>query len=106
VRDVDEARALDFPIFARGTTARTARNRIAELATDVAVAIGDVRVNPGDWAVADGSAVVFVRAADLAPVLAAAEDIARREQAICAALRSGTPIEQAMGANYERMLER
>lgn len=105
-RDVDEARALDFPIFARGATGRTARNRIAELATDVAVSIGDVTVNAGDWAIADTSAVVFVGAADIARVLAAAEDIAGREQAICNALRAGTPIEEAMGANYERMLER
>jgi regulator of RNase E activity RraA len=106
VRDVDEARALDFPIFARGTTAHTARNRIAEEASDVPVTIGDVAVNPGDWVLADATAVVFVRAADIAAVLGAAEEIARRELAICDALRAGTPIETAMGANYEHMLER
>jgi regulator of RNase E activity RraA len=106
VRDVDEARALDFPIFARGTTARTARNRIAEEASDVPVTIGDLAVKPGDWVLADATAVVFVRAGDIAAALDVAEDIARREQAICDALRAGTPIESAMGANYEQMLER
>src|SRR4051812_21576852 len=30
VRDVDEAREMDFPVFGRSGTARTARNRIAE----------------------------------------------------------------------------
>jgi regulator of RNase E activity RraA len=106
IRDVDEARALDFPIFARGTTARTARNRITEQATDVPLTIGDVSVDPGDWVVADGSAAVFIRAADIAVVLPAAEEIARREAAISDALRRGAPIEAAMGADYEHMLER
>jgi regulator of RNase E activity RraA len=48
VRDVDEARGIDFPVFARSATARTARGRIVEAATDAPIAVGDVRVPPGD----------------------------------------------------------
>ncbi|HUL82488.1 MAG TPA: RraA family protein, partial [Gammaproteobacteria bacterium] len=55
LRDVDEARALGFPVFARGLTARTARGRIVEKATGVPVTIGDVPVETGDFVVADGS---------------------------------------------------
>src|SRR5919198_3234184 len=34
VRDLDESRRLDFPVFARSATARTARGRIVETATN------------------------------------------------------------------------
>jgi 4-hydroxy-4-methyl-2-oxoglutarate aldolase len=106
VRDVDEARGLDFPIFGRAATARTARNRIVELATDVDVTIGDVTVHPGDYVLADGSAVVFFRPADAQRVLEAAETIAGRERLMAEALRSGRRITEVMGADYEHMLTR
>jgi regulator of RNase E activity RraA len=105
VRDVDEARQLDFPVFARSATARTARSRIAEEATDVQVSIGDVTVNPGDYVIADASAVVFIEAAQVVRVVEAAESIAAREAAMAAALREGKPIGEVMGANYENMLK-
>lgn len=104
VRDVDEARAYDFPIFSRGLTAFTARGRVAEAGTDVPVLIGDVTVNGGDFALADNSGVIFIAAADVERVLAAAEEIAGREAAMAKALIAGDPVSRVMGANYEHML--
>jgi 4-hydroxy-4-methyl-2-oxoglutarate aldolase len=104
VRDADEARALDFPVFGRGTTARTARNRIVEVATDGPVTIGDVTVHPGDYVVADMSAVVFLRADDAARIIEAAESIAAREAEMAKALLTGKRITEVMGINYEHML--
>jgi regulator of RNase E activity RraA len=106
VRDVDEARALDFPVFARFATARTARGRIVEAATDGPITVGDVTVNPGDYVLADGSGVVFLAAAAAARVIAAAEDIAAREVAMGRALKEGRRITEVMGADYEHMLKR
>lgn len=106
VRDVDEARDLDFPVYGRRPTARTARNRVVEAATDVPVTIGEVTVNPGDYVVADGSAVVFVAAGDIARLLEAAEAIAAREAAMAQALRAGQPVTHVMGASYEHMLNK
>ena len=105
-RDVDEAREYDFPVFARDHTARTARGRIVETATNVPVIVGDVHVAPGDYVVADGSAVVFIAAGEIDRVLAAAEAIVERERAMAAALRTGAPISQVMGASYETMLRK
>jgi regulator of RNase E activity RraA len=105
-RDIDEAREYDFAIFARSTTSRTARGRIVEVATNVAITVGDVTVNPGDFVVADGSGVVFVAHADAARVLDAAEAVLTRERAMVAALRDGTPISQVMGSGYETMLKK
>lgn len=104
VRDIDEARELAFPIYCRAITARTARGRILEAGTDVPVQVADVEVHPGDYALADASAVVFVRADRLAEVLDTAEAIAARETAMLRRLREGAPVSEVMGAEYERML--
>ena len=105
-RDIDESRQLEFPVFAKGHTARTARGRIVEVATNEPVTIGDVTVSPGDYAIADGSAVVFVSPNDILRVLEAAESIVAREKAMAEALLQGQPISRVMGANYEHMLKR
>src|SRR6185436_4797165 len=104
-RDVDEARSYDFPVFARDHTSRTARGRIVETGTNVAITVGDVVVSPGDYVVADGSAVVFVAADAIERVLETAEAIAGRERAMAASLREGAPISQVMGKSYETMLK-
>jgi regulator of RNase E activity RraA len=105
-RDVDEARMHDFAVFARDHTARTARGRIVETGTNVPITVDDIPVAPGDFVVADGSAVVFVPAQDIDRVLDAAEAIAAREAGMADALKSGTPITQVMGKNYETMLRK
>jgi regulator of RNase E activity RraA len=104
VRDIDEARQYDFAVYARGQTTRTARGRVAELATHVDITVGDVAVQDGDFVIADASGVVFIAAARIDEVLAAAEAIAAKEATMAKALLQGQPISQVMGANYEQML--
>jgi 4-hydroxy-4-methyl-2-oxoglutarate aldolase len=104
-RDLDEAIALAFPVFARSVTARTARGRVHEIATDAPIEVGGVRVAPGDTVVADGSGVAFIPAARVADVLAMAERIAAKERLMTEAIRLGQPVSQVMGADYETMLE-
>ena len=106
VRDIDDCAALEFPVFARRHTSRTARGRIVEVASGDPVTVGDIMVKPGDYVVADGSAAVFVTAEDIGRVLDTAEAIVAREEAMAQALREGKPISQVMGANYETMLKR
>jgi 4-hydroxy-4-methyl-2-oxoglutarate aldolase len=106
VRDIDEARQMEFPVYGRMLTARTARNRVAEESTDQPITVGDVTVKAGDYALADGSAVIFIAAADIEKVLQAAEDIAAREAAMAKDLHAGKKITEVMGANYEHMLQK
>lgn len=105
-RDVDESAQHDFPVFARDHTARTARGRIVEAGTNVPIVVGEIPVSPGDCVVADGSGVVFVKAAEIERVLEVAEAIADRERSMAEALRAGTPISQVMGKSYETMLKK
>lgn len=105
VRDIDEAIGYELPVFSRATTARTARARVVEKGTNVPVQIGDVTVQAGDYVVADNSAVIFIRAADIEAVLETAEVIVNKEAAMAKAILGGTPVGQVMGGNYEHMLE-
>jgi 4-hydroxy-4-methyl-2-oxoglutarate aldolase len=105
-RDLDDCRKLDFTVYARSHTARTARGRIVEVATNEPITVGDVTVTPGDYVLADASAVVFVLASEIERVVETAESIMAREDAMAQALREGKPISQVMGANYEHMLKK
>jgi 4-hydroxy-4-methyl-2-oxoglutarate aldolase len=105
-RDIDEAAELDFPVYARSVTTRTARGRIAEIASGAPVIIGGVTVAQGDYVVADRSGVVFIKESDIARVIETAAQIAAREAAMAAAARAGEPMAKVMGADYEAMLKR
>lgn len=105
VRDIDEARAYEFPVYCRSLTARTARGRVEEVEVNGPVSLGDVTVNAGDLVIADASAVVVVPAARCEAVIAVAEQIAGREAAMARDLLAGRPVTEVMGANYEHMLK-
>ena len=70
------------------------------------ILVGDVTVSPGDFVIADASAVAFVAQGEIERVLEAAESIAQREKLMEEALHSGKPISEVMGTNYENMLKR
>jgi 4-hydroxy-4-methyl-2-oxoglutarate aldolase len=105
VRDIDEARMYDFPIFTRALTATTARGRVVEHSTNAVVNAWGVTVNPGDYVIADASAVIFIAAADIEQVLEVAESIATREASMAKAILAGVPISKVMGGDYETMLK-
>jgi regulator of RNase E activity RraA len=105
-RDIDEARELAFPVFARSAVPRTARGRLVETSFNEPVRIGELTVSPGDLVLADGSGVVFIAAGRAAEVLAAAERIAAREARMKAAVLAGDPVSEVMGRDYETMLSR
>lgn len=95
-RDVDEARRLAFPVFARTAVPVTARGRIVEEAFDEPVSLGNVPVSPGDLVIADSSGVVFVPRDRAGAVLDLAEAIAARESAMAEAVLEGVSIVEVM----------
>ncbi len=105
-RDLDESRQLEFPVFASSHTARTARGRILEVSTNEPITIGGIAVSPGDFVIADASAVAFIPAREIERVLDAAEAIVAREKTMAESLLAGNPISQVMGAGYEQMLKK
>jgi regulator of RNase E activity RraA len=105
VRDIDEAIEYQFPIYSTALTAITARGRISEAGTNVPVCVWGVHVNPGDYVIADNSAVVFIPADKIEQVIDTAETIVAKEKAMADAIRSGLTISEVMGGNYENMLK-
>ena len=105
-RDIDESRALGFPVYARYATARTARGRIFEQEFDCPITVGNVEVYPGDLVIADASAVVFIKDERADEVLKAAERITAKEALMTSALKRGNPASEVMGADYESMLDK
>lgn len=105
-RDIDEAAALQFPVYGRSANARTARGRVFEQDFDCQIEIGGVPVQPGDLTLADSTGVVFVPAGVAVEVVRRAERIAERERLMVAALRRGEPITEVVGRDYEEMLDR
>src|SRR6185295_9069438 len=105
-RDLDESRQHDFPVYARDHTCTTARGRLVEVATNERITVGTVLVSAGDYVIADASAVVFIREADISRVLETAEMIVEKEKKMADAIRAGTPIGKVMGGDYESMLKR
>ena len=106
VRDIEEAQRYGLPVFTHSLTAFTARGRVVERDFDVPVQIKSVLVHPGDYVLADRSAVVFIGSGKVAEVLASAEEIASREAAMAAAISAGVPMVEVMGGAYEHLLRK
>lgn len=104
-RDIDEARDLDFVIYGRNGTPRTARGRIVELGWNEPVQISGVTVEPGDLILADGTGMVAIPLKVAEEVLNLAERIVKKEALMAQGVRSGIPVSEVMGRNYEEMLK-
>jgi regulator of RNase E activity RraA len=78
-----------FPVFTRFVTPEDCSWRWSITATQKPITVGSVRVEPGDWVVADEDGVVVVPHAVAGEVLAAAEAKAGTENEIRAAVRDG-----------------
>ena len=106
MRDLDDCIEIGFNAYARGTVVATARGRVMEEATNVMVQFGGVQVRPGDIAFGDRSGVVIVPQEKVEEVLAKAEELFDKEEAMIHAMRSGKSAMQVDEEfNYETMLK-
>ncbi len=96
-RDTRRAAELEYPIYARGNTMRTGKDRVSAEAYNEPVQIAGVRVESGDWLRGDADGVVVLPAQHIAEVLTAAEEIAIAEHHIRARIASGSSLKQARG---------
>jgi len=90
-RDVRFILEEGFPVFCRFVTPEDSTWRWELQTTQVAVTLGLVRIEPGDWVVADDDGVVVVPQAIAETVLAEAEEKAATESKIRASVREGMP---------------
>lgn len=94
-RDSDRCVELAYPVFARGNTMRTGKDRVTADAYNVTVRLNTVRVAPGDWLAGDADGVVAIPADRASEVLEIAEEIERVEALIRTAVASGKRLDEA-----------
>lgn len=104
-RDIDRSLALHYPVFSRGNTMRTGKDRVRVEAVQEPVAIGGVRILPGDYLKGDGDGLVAIPATRIAEVLAAAQEIRAKEDRIRAAVSAGVPLRQARASEGYHSLQ-
>jgi len=94
-RDSDRCVELQYPVFARGNTMRTGKDRVTADAYNVPVQISEVRVEPGDWLAGDADGVVSIPADKVEDVLRLAEEIEEAERIIRTKVKDGMRLDQA-----------
>lgn len=94
-RDSDRCVELNYPVFARGATMRTGKDRVTADAYSVTVQIAKVRIDPGDWLVGDADGVVAIPADRVEDVLRLAEEIEAAEAAIRGMVAQGMRLDLA-----------
>ena len=106
-RDIDEARDLEFPVYARGVVPMTARGRVVQESYNQEIQFAGVQCHPGDLVLADGSGVIIIAKEKENEVVAAAEVIYAKEQEMAAGIRKGySGLEMLEKLGYEQMLNK
>jgi regulator of RNase E activity RraA len=95
-RDIEGSESISYPVYGRGITMISARNRLIQLASGTTVIIDGVAVNEDDFVIADRCGTVFVDASRIEEVLELAERIASRQDGMVQAVRSGQSVEEVM----------
>ncbi|MCI3208725.1 MULTISPECIES: RraA family protein [Pandoraea] len=95
-RDIEGSESVGYPVFGRGITMISARNRVVQVDSGTPVTMAGVTVHEDDYVIADRCGTVFVPAARIGEVLDLGERIARRQDGMVAAVRAGRPVADVM----------
>jgi regulator of RNase E activity RraA len=95
-RDIEGSESIDYPVYGRGLTMISARNRLVQIASGTPIVVAGVTVHEDDYVIADRCGTVFVPAAKINEVLALAQRIASRQDGMVQAVRAGQSVEDVM----------
>lgn len=95
-RDIEGSESIGYPVYGRGITMISARNRIVQVASGKSVTMAGVTVNEDDYVIADRCGTVFVQTARIEEVLDLAKRIERRQEGMVKAVRTGRSVEEVM----------
>ena len=89
VRDVAKMKAMNFPVFARGTNPYDSRDRQRVIDIDIPIELDGIRIQPGDLIAADIDGIIIVPQAVEEQVVRAAWKKAHAENEVRDAIRKG-----------------
>jgi len=95
-RDINGSASIDYPVYGRGVTMISARNRLVQIDSGKPVTVANVEVAEDDYVIADECGTVFVAKAAIDQVLDLADRIAARQNRMVEAVRAGQSVEQVM----------
>lgn len=95
-RDIEGSESIGYAVYGRGVTMISGRNRIAQLSAGEPIRFAGVVVHQDDLVIADRCGTVFVPSARAEEVIELSERIARREDAMVQAVRSGRSVADVM----------
>lgn len=95
IRDLDEIRELDFPVFAVSSSPIKSTLDIETIGINVPVTIGNTQVKPGDLLVMDSTGIIVIPADRAAEVVKKAKAIQEREERMLDYLKQGIPLVEA-----------
>jgi len=95
-RDIDGNASIGYPVFGRGITMISARNRVVQIDSAVTITVAGVEVSEDDYVIADNCGTVFVPQASIEQVVTIGERITRRQNAMVDAVRAGRSVAEVM----------
>ena len=95
-RDIDGNASIGYPVFGRGITMISARNRVVQIDSAVTITVAGVEVSEDDYVIADNCGTVFVPQASIEQVVTIGERITRRQNAMVDAIRAGRSVAEVM----------
>ncbi|SFQ36852.1 RraA family protein [Variovorax sp. 770b2] len=95
-RDIDGSEAIGYPVYGRGVTMVSARNRLVQTGAGEPVTMAGVKVAQDDFVIADRCGAVFVPAARIDEVLDIAERTAAKQAGMVSRIRAGQSVAEAM----------
>lgn len=96
VRDVDQIREFEFPVFSRHVVPVTGKTRIKMLAVNRPIRVDGISVRPGDIIVGDGSGVMRVPIEIAAEILELARKQDAADEQVIEWVRRGLPFSEAL----------
>jgi 4-hydroxy-4-methyl-2-oxoglutarate aldolase len=95
-RDIEGSEVIGYPVYGKGITMISARNRVIQIASGTPIQMAGVLVNQDDYVIADRCGTVFVPQMRISEVLDLGERIGHRQDGMVAAVRSGRSVAEVM----------
>ena len=95
-RDIEGSESIGYPLYGKGITMISARNRVVQYDAGCEINFAGVAVNEDDYVIADRCGTVFVPAANIEAVLDLAERIEARQNSMVGAVRKGRAVAEVM----------
>ncbi|SAV14931.1 4-hydroxy-2-oxoglutarate aldolase [Klebsiella pneumoniae] len=95
-RDIEGSEEIGYPVYGRGITMISARNRVIQVDSGNPVSMAGVTVKENDYVIADRCGTVFIPVERIEEVIVLAEKIAQRQNGMVAAVRAGRSVAEVM----------